>query len=283
MRPGRPTPKLRGMHATGISMFMSPRSALARLSNPTPWPVAGAAASAEDQPGSRQEVDAGDPTAVDVIDDPLQARALQHRWQAPPNGRGLLLIDPVGGPGGPMMASLSRSMGRPVQRSRLLSPLGLRPLATLEELTPALSHPGPMTVRCLRVRRLESLVGSQALVALLGSCRLVAVLSGALAPDTLGRWAVGAGALARQPLTEGQAPRWLLFAPVLPRPWPATLPQPGWMQNLQFVRAQPVGPSLLPGLLWNHVLAAWMADRAGPDASAASAHLGLRPAPATAL
>lgn len=271
------------MHATGISMFLSPRSALAQLSHPTAWPATPRPGANAPAPWPSQTADAPDPTAVDIVDDPWQSQALLHRWQAPPQGRGLLLIDPVGGPGGPMMAALSRSMGRPLQRSRLLSPLGLRPLATLDELTPALSHPGPMTVRCLRVRRLESMVSSPALLALLGSSRLVAVLSGALAPDTLGRWAVGAGALARQHGHDDSPPRWLLFAPVLPRPWPAGLPQPAWMQHLHFVRAQAVGPSLLPGLLWNHVLAAWMADRSGPAVPAdASAHLALRPAPAAA-
>ena len=271
------------MHASGLSMFLSPRSALARLTQPTPWPVGPRHRADDAAPWQPQMDDAHDASAVDIVDDPLQARALQQRWQAPPQGRGLLLIDPVGGPGGPMMASLSRSMGRPLHRSRLLSPLGLRPLGTLDELTPALSHPGPMTVRCLRVRRLESLVSSPALLALLGSSRLVAVLSGALAPDTLGRWAVGAGALARQHSDDDAPPRWLLFAPVLPRPWPEGLPQPAWLQHLHFVRAQAVGPSLLPGLLWNHVLAAWMASQHEVAAPAdASAHLALRPAPAAA-
>ena len=214
----------------------------------------------------------------DLVDDPTQADALARAWQGPvgdePSPPGLLLIDPVGGPGTLMLQGLGQAVAQAVQRRRLLSPMGLRALATVDELTPAISAPGPTVVRCLHVRRLESMTASLALQSLLSASDMVAVLCGGLSPPEQARWTVGACALVRQHLAAAvEGPRWLLFTAAMPRPWPARLPPPHWLSRLRFVQQPHAAQSAVAGLLWNHILAAWMAR-----ARATGEHLALRPA-----
>lgn len=215
--------------------------------------------------------------ATDLVDDPTQADALAQRWRGPANDEpprpGLLLIDPIGGPGTAMLSALGNAVGRPVTRSRLLSPLGLRVLAVVDELTPAIAAPGPSAVRCVHLRRPESLQGSLALQSLLSASDLVAVLSGALSPPELARWMIGACALARQHQAAAVlGPRWLLFSATPPRAWPEDQVRPAWMAGVSFVPQPVVSQSSAPGALWNSVLAAWMAAGTG-----GGRHLSLRP------
>lgn len=221
--------------------------------------------------------DPGDAAVTDLVDCPTQVDALVKRWRGPANDEpprpGLLLIDPVGGPGTTMIHALGNAVGRPVTRSRLLSPLGLRVLAVVDELTPAIAPPGPAAIRCMHLRRPETLQGSLALQSLLSASDLVAVLSGALSPAELARWLIGACALARQHQAAAVlGPRWLLFSATPPRDWPADQARPAWMAGVSFAPQPAVVQSSAPGALWNSVLAAWMAP-----GSRSNKHLSLRP------
>lgn len=241
-----------------------------RAARPAQVPAPGPASSDGQRPPQLE--------ASDLVDDPTQADALAGAWRSAqgdgPPLPGLLLIDPMGGPGSQMVQGLGQAVGQPVRRRRVLSPMGLRSLATVDELSPAIATPGPQVVRCLHVRRLESLTGSLALQSLLSASDLVAVLSGGLSPAEQARWTVGACALIRQHLAAAvEGPRWLLFTRTPPRPWPEGQPLPHWLGRLQLLQQPASSPAATAGVLWNHILAGWMAQARRP-----LPHLALRPA-----
>lgn len=179
-------------------------------------------------------------------------------------GTTLLLIEPSGGPVGPMLAALARAQGQ-TPRRRVLGAAadgqGGRGSVVLEQVKSHLDALGPREVACLRTPQVEGLIRSEAVREVLASAGLVAVWAADLSQARLASWVVGASALARQHhAAAGVAVPWLVFQPFPPRaPGPEDPPRPPWLASVRLLPALPAAGSIRAAWLWQQVLLHWSA------------------------
>jgi hypothetical protein len=206
---------------------------------------------------------AGTPASLDLVDNEAMCGALDSRWPAcdplqPGARRGLLLIDPAGRWADAIMGKLAAPASRPAQRIRLLSPSGLRKLATIDELSLPATGDQPTVVRHLRAHNLSPSHGSPGMTRLWQQSALVALLVGTLPSDTAARWVLSACAVAARLGPTG--PRWAVFMPNGASEQPRAGTCPDWLAHMSFL-AQPgahAGEGSSAGI-WAAVLESWAA------------------------
>lgn len=196
----------------------------------------------------------------ELADSAHTVTALQARWRARQAQQpGMLLIDPSARWATDILAALTDATGATVERIRVLSPVGLRETATIDELAlPAL--PGrPDVVRHLRTRRLDPSSPSPALDCLWRHTALAVLLVGSMDDEAASRWVLGASALSRRLGAAG--PRWAVFMRAgANRDLPQDL-QDSWLSRMRFLTqpgaAQGMGSA---ASIWNAVFRAWVTE-----------------------
>ena len=195
-------------------------------------------------------------SAFELVDNEAMAASLDRRWSHRP---GLLLIDPAGRSAGAIVRALSDVTGAPPSRVRVLSPAGLREVATVDEVTLPEVAGRPDVVRYLRCRQLDPATPSPSLERLWQRTTMVALLTGALDSQETSRWVLNACVLANRLGATG--PHWTVFTPTgAQRSLPADL-QPAWMHRMSFL-AQPPARQRdgSASALWNAIFRAWVAQ-----------------------
>jgi hypothetical protein len=202
--------------------------------------------------------------ALELVDTETMAAALDVRWQQRPGKRsGLLLIDPAGRWAGGIVTALSEATGSLPDRVRLLSPVGLREIATIDELHLPPVPGRPAVVRHLRARRLDVASPSPTLERLWRHTAQVALLLDTVGPDDLARWAVNTGTLAHRLGETG--PRWSIFLPPGASQQHFNADSPDGLRRTHWLpQPNSTAPLASPSAVWNVVFRTWVDEDGVP-------------------
>ena len=196
-------------------------------------------------------------STLELVDSDFMVAALDSRWDtvagAPTRRADLLLLDPGEHWAPGIMQALAEATGAPLGRVRVLSPVGLREIATLDEIrlppTPGL----PSIVRLLRARRLDGGPPSPALARVWLRTRLAVLLGHPGHETEAARWLLMLAAHLRR--QRDTSPPWLVFGPTLARDTASrVLPQDPWLEGLQFA---PAPQAAAASAVWNAIVEAW--------------------------
>lgn len=150
------------------------------------------------------------PPRLELVDTQAVAKVLDGYWQCDDPGRqNLLLIDPEARCAPGMMKRLVEQTEGDQSQVRVMSPVGVRNLATVHELEMPRAPGRPDVLRSLECRQLHLLTCSPSLEKLFLHTDDVAMLLGAMPPQEAAAWIRMAQLVAQK--LGAQGPRWSLF------------------------------------------------------------------------
>ncbi|MBK7615915.1 MAG: hypothetical protein KA375_05405 [Vitreoscilla sp.] len=208
---------------------------------------------------------------LELVDTPAVARALDNYWQCDRDTRqSLLLIDPETRWAPAMMKRLLDQTEGDESRVRVMSPVGVRNLATVHELEMPQVPGRPKVLRSLECRQQHFLTCSPSVEKLFLHTDHVAMLLGDLPPHEASAWIRAAQFVAQKLGTQG--PRWLLFVRYAAQEQlRGAAGATQWGRRLRFF-TQPGGAThrASPGDMTAAVLEAWAGVDAAPTSTPSS-------------
>lgn len=198
---------------------------------------------------------------LELVDSEFMATALDSRWhsagEVAEDRRDLLLLDPALRWAPAIMQALAETTGAALARVRVLSPVGLREVAVIDEIRLPREDGLPCIVRHLHTRRLEPDRPSPAMTRVWRRTRLAVMLADPHQDAEAARWLLMVAAQVRRLGDEG--PPWTVLGPASAREVAGQLaPNPPWLHRMRFGPA-PARDSVSEA--WNAVFKAWQQTR----------------------